>query len=126
MRVKLLALTQACDITGVSDRNAAVLVNATLKDMGILTKKESSKVIDRNTIRRLRANGVHFDGRNDRTLIQITKGGESKRKTITEEHVVLVSKPGSLYLGHVTPNSGTSLEIRKSILDVMAQQSKMV
>ncbi|KAF2878682.1 hypothetical protein ILUMI_27490 [Ignelater luminosus] len=53
MRVKLPVIAQACDRTGVSDRNAAVLVNAALKDMEILTKEESSKVIDRNKIRRM-------------------------------------------------------------------------
>ncbi|KAF2884266.1 hypothetical protein ILUMI_21918 [Ignelater luminosus] len=96
-RVKLLPLAQACDRIGVSDRNAAVLVNPALKDMGILTKKESSKVIDRNTIKRARAYGVHSDGRDDKTLIHITEGEESKRKTITGEHVVLVSEPASLH-----------------------------
>ncbi|KAF2887533.1 hypothetical protein ILUMI_18640, partial [Ignelater luminosus] len=41
-----------------------------------------------------------LDRRKDRTLIQITEGEGSKRKTITELNVVLVSEPGSLYLGH--------------------------
>ncbi|KAF2892974.1 hypothetical protein ILUMI_13200, partial [Ignelater luminosus] len=45
---------QACDRIGVSDRNTAVLVNAILKDIGILTKEESSKVKNQNKIRRAR------------------------------------------------------------------------
>ncbi|KAF2878775.1 hypothetical protein ILUMI_27402 [Ignelater luminosus] len=41
-----------------------------------------------------------LDRRKDRTSIQVTEGEGSKRKTITEKHVVLVSESGSLYLGH--------------------------
>lgn len=37
--------------TDVSDRLAAILLNATLKDMGIITKDNYSKVVDRSTIR---------------------------------------------------------------------------
>jgi hypothetical protein len=38
------------------------------------------------------------------------------RKTITEEHVVLLSESGSIYLGHVTPISGSSHNIKTRIL----------
>ncbi|KAF2888146.1 hypothetical protein ILUMI_18027 [Ignelater luminosus] len=116
MRVKLSVLAQACDRTGVSDRNEAVFVKTALKDMGTLTKEESSKPIDRNKIRRARAYGVYFGGRKDRTLIKITEREGSKRKTIGSE-------PGFLSLRHVTPKSGTSLEIGKSIFNFLTHDA---
>ncbi|KAF2893076.1 hypothetical protein ILUMI_13097 [Ignelater luminosus] len=68
------------------------------------------------------AYGVYIDGRNDRTLIKITEGGGNKRKTIAEEHVLLVSEPGSLYLGHVTPKTSVSDdELTEMISDVPAE-----
>ena len=118
MKTKLPSLAQACDRTGVSDRSAAILVNAALKDMGIIKMEESSKIIDRSKIRRERVKasrnlkkkheeertcvyGIYFDGRKDRTFVQVREGDILSRKTITEEHIVLVSEPGSVYLGHM-------------------------
>lgn len=54
MRIKLPNLAKACDRTGTSDRSAAILINAALTDMGLLTKEDSSKIIDRSKIRRER------------------------------------------------------------------------
>ena len=50
MRIKLPSLAQACDRTGVSDRAAAIIVSATLRDMGIVTTEDSSKIVDRSKI----------------------------------------------------------------------------
>ncbi len=50
---------------------------------------------------------IYFDGRKDKTLIQIKEGERTARKTITEEHVVLLSEPESKYVGHVTPISNS-------------------
>lgn len=134
MRTKLPNVAQACDRTGVSDRSASFIINAALKDMGIITTDDSSKVVDRSKIRRERIKkrnelkrknegkhfsseyAIHFDGRKDKTLIQIKEGERTARKTITEEHVVLLSEPGSKYVGHVTPISGNSHNIKTSIL----------
>lgn len=35
---------------------------------------------------------------------------------IKEEHIVLLQEPGSKYIGHVTPKTGTAKQIVQSIL----------
>lgn len=138
MRTKLPTLAEACDRTGVSDRSAAILVSAVLKDLGVISKEDSSKIVDRSKIRRERTQcrtnlkrkfnvtepmvyGIFFDGRKDKTIVQEKKGEKFCRKTIVEEHIVLVSEPGSTYLGHVTPVSGSSNHIKASILSYLQQ-----
>ena len=59
--------------------------------------------------------GLYFDGRRDKTLVQEEKGSKKYKKTITEEHYSLVQEPKSLYLGHVSPVTGSSEHITKSI-----------
>lgn len=51
MRLQLPSLAQACDRTGISDRSAAIIVSAVLKDVGIVTKEDPSKIVDRSKIR---------------------------------------------------------------------------
>uniref|UniRef100_A0A6P7FUP9 Uncharacterized protein LOC114334346 n=1 Tax=Diabrotica virgifera virgifera TaxID=50390 RepID=A0A6P7FUP9_DIAVI len=137
MRIKLPSVAQACDRTGVSDRTAAILVSAVLKDVGIITTEDSSKIVDRSIIRRERAKarfelkrkdkedgselvyGIYFDGRKDQTLVQTSEEGSLSKKTKIEEHIVLVSEPGSKYIGHLTPASGNSQSIKKSILEFL-------
>ncbi|ESO11477.1 hypothetical protein HELRODRAFT_183174, partial [Helobdella robusta] len=46
--VKLPNLAQACDRTGISDRSASLLVNAVLQDLQIITKTNSSQIVDRS------------------------------------------------------------------------------
>ncbi|KAK4879051.1 hypothetical protein RN001_007197 [Aquatica leii] len=43
MRVKLPSLAQACDRTGVSDRSAATIVSAVLKDLGLINEDRTEK-----------------------------------------------------------------------------------
>ncbi|ESO05609.1 hypothetical protein HELRODRAFT_171263 [Helobdella robusta] len=59
--------------------------------------------------------GLYFDGRKDKTIQQDKKGTKYYRSTVTEEHVVLLSEPGSLFLGHVSPMSGSAKNITLSI-----------
>ncbi|ESN92944.1 hypothetical protein HELRODRAFT_165085 [Helobdella robusta] len=101
--VKLPNLAQACD------RSASLLVNAVLQDLQIITKTNSSQIVDR-TVR-----GLYFNGRKDKTIQQDKKGTKYYRSTVTEEHVVLLSEPGSLFLGHVSPMSGSAKNITLSI-----------
>ncbi len=54
MRTKFPNVAQACDRTGVADRSASILINAVLKDMGIITKDDSSKVTGHSKISRER------------------------------------------------------------------------
>ena len=123
------------DRTGVSDRTATSIVSATLKDVGIVTKENCTNVIDKNKIRRERSKerkrniendknedefvGLYFNGRKDQTFVQIKKGGKISRQTSVEEHITLLSEPGSKYIGHVTPSSGHSSDITEEILSFL-------
>lgn len=132
MRVKLPTVASACDRTGVSDRAAAAIASAVLKDVGIITEDNKSKVIDRMKIRRERGKnrtneilksfnqvggniGLFFDGRKDKTIAQEKKGNKFYKKTVVEEHISLVKEPDSSFLGHVTPAFGTGKAIKDSI-----------
>src|SRR6218665_1890337 len=135
MTKSLPSLAKACDQTGVSDRSAAVLATSVLHDLGLVSPVDRSKVIDRSKIRRERRKnrkelqqngdqfdhsgieGIFFDGRKDQTLTQVL-GVDNKyhRKTLTEEHISIVSEPGSLYFSHTTPQSGSSKDTTKSLV----------
>lgn len=135
MRMKLPSVASICDRTGISDRAAATIASAVLQDVGIVTTSDSSKVIDKNKIRRERKKnreklakksdmelgnaiikGLYFDGRKDVTVIQEKKGNKFCRATVSEEHISLIEEPASKYLGHVTPKSSSSLNISQSII----------
>ncbi|GBM33192.1 hypothetical protein AVEN_251609-1 [Araneus ventricosus] len=114
MRTTFPNVAQACDRTSVSDRSTEILKNADLKDMGIIKKGDSSKVVDRSKIRRERIKtlsdlkrknegkhssseyDIYFDGRKDKTLIMVKEGERVARKNITEQHAVLISQPRSI------------------------------
>ena len=137
MSAHLPALVAACDRTGVSDRAAAMLASAVLQDMKMVSPNERSKVIDRSKIRRERTKvrkalaadineieGLYFDGRKDKTM-RIVRGVDKKyhRKKVVEEHVSIISEPGSLYFSHVVPNDGTSNAIIQAILDNLEEKN---
>lgn len=132
MRVKLPSLASICDRTGVSDRAAASIASAVLQDVGVISPSDKDMVIDRMKVRRERTrnrdqvisrqsqrliSALYFDGRKDSTIIQQKCGRKHYRKTIVEEHISLLEEPESQFLGHVTPTSGSSLDITNSILD---------
>jgi len=128
MRSNLTNLARECDRQGVLDRAAAALASAVLQDVGIVHDGDSSIVIDRSKIRRERVkvrrrlqvssvkhvSGLYFDGRKDKTRVQVKKGKKSYPHILTEEHVTLVSEPNSQYLEHITPASGTSKHIQSA------------
>lgn len=133
MRVNLDKLSEVCDRTGVSDRAAAMIASAVLQDVGIVSKNDRSKVIDRCKIRRARkkkrlsvvqnvrrkklnVKGIYFDGRKDKTIHYISLGSKLHRKVVVEEHIALVKEPGSEYLGHVSPTTGSAKDIKDCLL----------
>ena len=144
MRVKLPSLASICDRTGVSDRTAAAIASAVLEDIGLITPLDNSKVIDRMKVRRerkrnrerlivksrhetdelqnVRIKGLYFDGRKNHTIVQEKKGTKYYRRTISEEHISLVEEPESKYLGHVTPESSTALNIKTSIVSFLREK----
>lgn len=135
MRGKLQNLASACDRTGISDRSAAFIVNAALVDLNVISKENVNKVIDRSKIRRERKKvrhdlqsviaskplrAIYFDGRKDKTLvISSTTDNTSHRKTITEEHISILSEPDSEYIGHLSIDDGKATTIEKSIVDFL-------
>lgn len=136
MRINLPSLAQACDRTGVSDRSAAIIASAVLKDIGLVTIEETCKIIDRSKIRRERKRtrnilktkqdkdflqAIYFDGRKDNTLVQRLIGNKNHRTTVSEEHIVIVSEPGSKYFGHITVPCGTAKAISENLIQFLQQ-----
>ncbi|KAL3283435.1 hypothetical protein HHI36_006580, partial [Cryptolaemus montrouzieri] len=75
---------------------------------------ELKKKFQRNTETETKfIKGLYFDGRKDRTLKKEKKGSRFYRKDVTEEHICLEEEPGSKFLGHVLPSSGSADDIVK-------------
>lgn len=109
MRNKLENLAKTCDRPGVSDRSAALIVNAALLDLNVISAKNSSKVVDGSKIRRERQkiakelqsiakhkpltaiSAIYFEGRKDKTLIMNRVDNISQRKIIVEDHISIIS-----------------------------------
>ncbi|KAK0042646.1 hypothetical protein Bpfe_027944 [Biomphalaria pfeifferi] len=138
MRVKLPSLALACDRYGVSDRAAAGIASAVLQDVGIIHERDVSKVIDRSKVRRERCKkrgtlcasvsntitGLYFDGRKDSTMTLIKEcDGKFHRKLITEEHISIISEPGSIYFGHITPTAGSSKVIAAELIAYLSKKN---
>lgn len=98
-----------------------------LADAGLITEDDKSLIIDKSKVRRERKlqrtesiknenvgsiSALFFDGKIDKTL----ESKDQKNKLIKEDHIVLVKEPSSSYIGHITPSSGSSEDILKSIL----------
>lgn len=128
-------VARTLDRFGISDRAGAAIVSATLQDVGIISQSNVSNVVDRNKIRRERTKartilssqsvlkdydrgqfGLYFDGRKDRTLYL----EDNRREVKIEEHVSLVKEPGSVYIGHVSLNSGKAQIIGKHIVNFLS------
>jgi len=134
---ELPALARACDRHKVSDRSAAAIASAVLQDFGLITTDNSENVIDRSKIRRARKKvrtnlqhrihsdnslkSIYFDGRKDKTMVNIKKGSKYYRQSIVEEHLSLIKEPDSKYIGHVTPKSGTAHDIKRAIVEYLAE-----
>ncbi|KAK0055599.1 hypothetical protein Bpfe_014874 [Biomphalaria pfeifferi] len=138
MRVKLPSLALACDPYGVSDRAAAGIASAVLQDVGIIQERDVSKVIDRSKVRRERCKkrgtlcasvsntitGLYFDGRKDSTMTLIKEcDGKFHRKLITEEHISIISEPGYIYFGHITPTAGSSKVIAAELIAYLSKKN---
>lgn len=137
MRVKLPSVALACDRHGLSDRAAASITSAVLQDIGVVHEGDASHVIDRSKIRRERnkkrsrlreerdnsISGLYFDGRKDKTLVQVKKSdGKLHREVATEEHIAIISEPGSSYFGHITPTGGSSKVVTDELLKYLDER----
>lgn len=131
----LSSLALICDRTGVSDRTAAAIASSTLKDHGFISLQDKSKVIDRSKIRRARSKmrskvvreaedniekqpiSIFFDGRKDKTLVQVTKGNKFAKEVVEEEHITILQEPNSNFMGHTSPTSGSSENISSALFE---------
>jgi len=67
--------------------------------------------------------GLFFDRRKDKTRAQTRRGRRQHTRWVMEEHIVLVSEPNSVYLGHVTPSSGDAKSIAKCIAEFLQRRN---
>lgn len=106
----------------LSDRVITGIVNATLRDLEIA---DESMYLCRSTVQRLKLKAekeatkeqenkekfvcLKFDGRNDTNTL-ITQNKKAK-----EEHVTVISEPGSEYVDHFTPSNGKSATLAEEL-----------
>ena len=103
-----------------------------------MTISSSENVIDKNKIRREKAksreelrdkgtliepSSIYFDGKKDVTLVNEKRGDKFYKSRLNEEHISIVSEPNSVYVGHVTPDSGSSQNIYLAISRFCETQS---
>lgn len=122
-------LCKAMDRCKISNRNACLIANAMLKDLGILTPVNA---IDPAKLRRqrkaMRKNAIDcqdletkelicigFDGKRDMTVVN--KSGI--RRSIKEEHYTIVAFPPGNYVDHITPESSKANDVVNEILSCL-------
>lgn len=123
----------ACDRTGVSSRAAAMIVTAALHDID----EETDDIIDKNKVSRERqrareqslsssecgnVTSIYFDGRKDKTVMMIKSESKRARTEVTEEHITVLSEPGSKYIGHFSVSSGSANNIVNGLYDFCIQK----
>ena len=59
---------------------------------------------------------TYFYGRKDKTIVQEKKRKFLLRTVVVKENIVLLSDPGSVYIGHETSDSGSSTDITQRII----------
>ena len=123
-------LCKALDRCKISNRDACLVVNAVLKDMKLLSAETA---IDPAKLRRQRGLWrqkqvskhaaemqelicIGFDGKKDLTFVE--KSGI--RRSIKEEHYVIVSFPNYNYIDHVMPETGKAADVANEILSIIA------
>lgn len=139
-RFKLATFARTCDRYGIADRPAAALASALMHDLNQVSN-DVAQVIDRSKVRRERkklrldlqeeqlakdlvVRALYFDGRKDKTISMTTlDDGNSKLATITEEHISVINEPGSSYLGHVSPISGSAQNIKDALCALLSERN---
>ncbi|KAL4084226.1 hypothetical protein QTP88_028052 [Uroleucon formosanum] len=114
MRLKLPALAMAYDRTGISDRSAATIASAILKDV-----EKGKKRIDLQKVKNKKLLELYFDGRKDKTMVNHKEGTKYYRQIITEERISLIQEPESKYISHAKPTNGSALQIKNSIINFL-------
>jgi hypothetical protein len=115
-----------------SNRHGALIANALLEDLGLITPDNRQLVVNARKVdlarRKNRQNcvenhkvsnweGLYFDGKRSptKTVIEASDGSR-KQITLKKEHLVLVQEPENKYVGHVTPKTGNAEDTTESIV----------
>ena len=68
--------------------------------------------------------GLYFDGKIDKTLLQVKDDeGFMHHNIIKEDHITILTKPESQYLSHITPLGGSGKEISSAILECLQRMN---
>ncbi|PZC78138.1 hypothetical protein B5X24_HaOG202589 [Helicoverpa armigera] len=136
--IALDKLSEICDRYGVSYRAGAAIASATLSDTKDKSSNSPPTVIDHNKLRRDRVKrrrtllknrkletleALFFDGRKDQTLYCVKDKNKFYRRIRVEEHITMIQEPGSIYLGHVTPPTGTSKDIEQAMFSYLSEKN---
>ena len=123
-------LCKALDRCKISNRDACLVVNAVLKDMNLLSAEtaiDPAKLRRQRSIWRQKQVSKHaaqmqelicigFDGKQDLTFVEIS----GVRRSIKEEHYVIVSFPNNNYIDHVVPETAKAEDVANELLSVIA------
>jgi hypothetical protein len=130
-RLSFKKLSEVCDRYGVSYRAGAAIASATLHDV------KSPHIVDHSKLRRERQRrreillkrqkinsieALYFDGRKDKTMCFVKKEKKIYRHFKVEEHITLVQEPGSIYISHITPPSGTAEDIEVTMFTYLNRE----
>lgn len=124
---------------GVSERATAAIASSVLADVGLVSDGKRNLVTDKNKVRRSKIKlsssletefrnnlvapqSLYFDGRKDDTILQVKMGSKFRRSTVKEEHISVLSEPGTEYLGHFVPMSGSAEDICNGLYELMLKK----
>lgn len=124
----LKKFAETCDRFKVSDIAGAFLATAVMEDLGLVTHMNKQLVVDKSKLRRARVKtrksnvndckdiiGLYFDGRKDRT--------KTASKIIVEEHITVLSEPGSKYECFLTPQGSDAEQIADNVLQWLLEKN---
>ena len=143
-RMSLENFISECDRYHISDRAASALATGLLRDVGIVTAEDKSKVVDRSKIRRERKKRqkqtkkkrkeqaqnrlqcLGFDGKKDkktRVIVERNVGGVMKERQgiATVDHYTFVEEPGGSFLDFISvePGNATRKGIAGEVTDLV-------
>ena len=129
--------SQIMERTGVSNRDACKIVNVCMKNMRFVSP---TYLLDRAKVKRQRKHWreisaeehaialsglscLGFDGRIDITRSLLDKESYTKLEFIKEDHYVIVSYPGNVYMHHVAPQTGRLADITKELISIVREKN---
>ena len=118
---------------GLSDSAVAHIVNATNVKASIISEENSSEILYRSKIKRIRKKlrsekveeskgkepiAVGFDERKDQSKVEVGKGikGSKRFEVKKVENCAVIYWPGEEFVGHVVPRDGTGAGLAQDIV----------